>query len=51
MHNKEAWFYKLMVDKYMKLDREPQMQQFFQTKQCPDGLRISMLYVKLSDGF
>ena len=51
MQNKETWFYKLMVDKYMKLDRAPQMQQFFQTKQCPDGLRISMLYVRLSDGF
>jgi hypothetical protein len=36
MQNKEAWFYKLMVDKYMKLDRAPQMQQFFQTKQCLD---------------
>ena len=35
----------------MKLDRAPQMQRFIQTKQCPDGLRISMLDVKLSDGF
>jgi hypothetical protein len=51
MQNKEAWFYKLMVGTYMKLDRAPQMQHFFSNKQFPGGLRILMLDVKLSDGF
>jgi len=40
-----------MVDTYMKLNRHLKCNIFFQTKQFPDGLRILMLDVKLSEGF